>query len=106
MSKRSHLDSKWYVVGPPWGDGTHVIAGHNDPHIGIFVADCEYVNDVLEDAEWYEDRWDLASPQALAQRIADDHNECLKLRREIAVLEKRLEEKRTVATDIKDLFGD
>ena len=102
MSKRSHLDSRWYVVGPPWGANTEIVAGHNDPHIGIFVADCE---SWVELQEMYP-AWDIASPQDIAQRIADDHNECLKLRREIATLGKRLEGKRTVATDIKDLFGD
>lgn len=78
--KKSHLNSKWYVVGPPWGDGTYIIAGHNDPHLGIFVADCEYMNDVLENAEFYEEVWDLASPQELAQRIVTDHNELLFLK--------------------------
>ena len=102
---RSHLDSKWYVVGSTWDNSTGVIAGHNDPRIGIFVADCEYYDSGLQ--EWIEMHpdWDIASPQAIAQRIADDHNECLKLRRRIVVLEKRLEEKRTVLTDIEELFG-
>ena len=102
MSK-SHLDSNWYVVGPPWGKGDYVIAGHNDPHIGIFVADCDsWLSKGLQEA--FPD-WDIASPQEIAQRIADDHNECLKLRRRIEVLEKRLEEKRTVKQDIEELFG-
>ena len=105
MSKRSHLDEKWYVVGPPEGSGTIIIAGHNDPHIGIFVCDCEYYDVDLR--EWIEVNpdWDIASSQEIAQRITDDHNECIKLRRRIEVLEERLKQCRTVQQDIDDLFG-
>lgn len=35
----------WYVVDAPWGDGTWVIAGDQDPHAGVFVADCADVED-------------------------------------------------------------
>jgi hypothetical protein len=35
------LRTEWYVVGAPWGQGDWVIAGHNDPHCGLPVCDCE-----------------------------------------------------------------
>ena len=73
--KKSHLDSKWYVVGQPWGNGTYIIAGHPDPYLGIFVADCEYMFDFP--FERYEEEWDLVGPCTLAQRIVADHNEML-----------------------------
>ena len=106
MSKRSHLDEKWYVINPPHGDGTIIIAGHNDPNVGLFVCDCEFYDVGIQ--EWIEanPRWDVASPRELAQRIARDHNECIKLRRKIEVLEDRNEQDRTVKQDIEDLFGD
>ena len=107
MSKRSHLDEKWYVINPPHGSGTVVIAGHNDPNIGLFVCDCEFCDGVGAQ-EWIEaiPDWIVALPQDIAQRIAQDHNECIKLRRKIEVLEKRINQNRTVKQDIEDLFGD
>ena len=80
-----------------------VIAGHNDPNIGIFVCNCRWA--CAELVKTYNDKWNIASPQTIAQRIANDHNERIKLRREVAILEKRMEEKRTVLTDIEELFG-
>lgn len=32
---------KWYVVGAPWGDGTIVIAGNPDPHVGEYICDTD-----------------------------------------------------------------
>jgi hypothetical protein len=36
----SLINTDWYVVGPPWGDGTWINAGSADPHGGTFVMDC------------------------------------------------------------------
>jgi hypothetical protein len=41
----SLLDDQWFVVGPPWGDGTWINAGSEDPHGGQFVVDCEAMLD-------------------------------------------------------------
>ena len=75
--EKSHLDSRWYVVGQPWGDGTYIVAGSDDPHLALFVADCEIWN-WEETAEWHSDV-DIKSPQEIAQRIVADHNEMLRL---------------------------
>ena len=77
--KRSHLNSKWYVVGPPWGDGVYIIAGHDDPHLGIFVTDCVSFASSWEERKAMIPDWDIASPQEVAQRIVADHNEMLRL---------------------------
>lgn len=47
----SLLDVPWYVVGPPWGDGTWINAGSEDPHGGRFVIDCRPLDDVKMTAE-------------------------------------------------------
>lgn len=31
----------WFVVGPPWGQGDIIVAGHPDPHLGAYVCDTE-----------------------------------------------------------------
>ena len=28
----------WYTVDTPWGEGDWIVAGHPDPHAGVFVA--------------------------------------------------------------------
>jgi hypothetical protein len=100
--KRSHLNERWYVVGQH--EDNYVMAGHVDPTIGIFVCGCEnWALDV--DIDTYSDRWDIATPQELAQRIADDHNEALKLRKLVAELEKQLEAQKTVKQQIEELYG-
>lgn len=35
------IDQPWFTVGPPWGDGTWINAGSEDPHGGTPVCDCE-----------------------------------------------------------------
>jgi hypothetical protein len=35
------IDQPWFAVGAPWGDGTWINAGTEDPHGGTFVCDCE-----------------------------------------------------------------
>ena len=87
--KKSHLDSNWYVVGPPWGDGTYIVAGSEDPHLGIFVADCEFADEI---PEAYEGEWDIATPQELAARITKDHNRCIYLRQKLELAYERLDE--------------
>lgn len=49
----------WFTVGPPWGDGTLIYAGDEDPHAGRFVADVAHPFEeqdegraVLADAEF------------------------------------------------------
>lgn len=37
------LKSKWYIVEDPWGDGTSIVAGNPDPHIGKFICDADPV---------------------------------------------------------------
>lgn len=34
------LDKPWFPVGQPWGDGTWINAGSQEPHSGEFVLDC------------------------------------------------------------------
>ena len=36
---------QWFVVGQPWGDGTWINAGSEDPHGGQFVVDCRPLHD-------------------------------------------------------------
>ena len=102
MVKRSHLNEKWYTVDPPWGNGDYVIAGHIDPHAGLFVCDCQSWD---LGVDIYGDKWDIATPQEVAQRIVDDHNEVLALRRQVALLEKQLEAQKSVGQHIEDLWG-
>jgi len=102
--KRSHLNERWYVVGQPWGRGDFVIAGHNDPHTGIFVCDCQNW-DLDVDIEIYSNKWDAATPQKIAQRIANDHNEVLALRKQVAELEGQLEVQKTARQQINELYG-
>lgn len=46
---------EWFVVGPPWSDGTHVMAGNPDPHAGTFVTDCQAITeDENDDLVTYE----------------------------------------------------
>ena len=97
--KRSHLNERWYVAS---GDGEYLIAGHNDPRIGVFVCDCENWD---LDVDIYGNKWDIATPREIAQRIADDHNEVLTLRERIAKLEKLLEAQRSVEQHIDELYG-
>ncbi len=50
----------WYTVGQPWlprDTNTYVIAGHNDPHVGVPVCDFSDaamwgVEDRYEDDDW------------------------------------------------------
>lgn len=100
--KRSHLNERWYVVSQPWGSSDFVIAGHNDPHIGVFVCDCRNWD---LDIDIYGDKWDIATSQDLAQRIADDHNEVLALRKQVAILERQREAQKSVGQHIDELFG-
>lgn len=102
--KRSHLNERWYAVSSPWGNGEYVVAGHIDPHICIFVCDCgNWDFDMAEDI--HGDRWDVATPQEIAQRIADGHNEVLGLRRRVALLEKQLEAQKSAKQHVEDLWG-
>lgn len=39
------INERWYVVGQPWGDGTWINAGSEDPHGGQFVVDCNPLHD-------------------------------------------------------------
>lgn len=32
---------RWYVLGPPWGDGGFVVAGSDDPHQGTYVCNTD-----------------------------------------------------------------
>jgi len=102
--KRSPLNERWYIVGQPWGRGDFVIAGHNDPHTGIFVCDCQNW-DLDVDIEIYGNKWDIATPQEIAQRIADDHDEVLGLRKRVAELENKLEAQKSVSQHIDELYG-
>ena len=38
--KVEHTAEPWFVVSAPWGNGTWINAGTDDPHGGQFVADC------------------------------------------------------------------
>src|SRR3972149_3634118 len=38
--KVEHTAEPWFVVAAPWGNGTWINAGTDDPHGGQFVADC------------------------------------------------------------------
>lgn len=40
------IDQPWFPVGAPWGDGTWVNAGSEDPHGGTPVCDCMAPHDV------------------------------------------------------------
>jgi hypothetical protein len=66
----------WYAVKPPWGDGTFVIEGNPDPHVGTFLADCE------DQANPLEGDADLETSEARnrAAAIEEAHAFVIKLR--------------------------
>lgn len=61
----------WFVVGPPWGKGDFVVAGHPDPHLGRYVADTEDFDgegeDVLEHAAFIA----ATNPAVIAALLAE-----------------------------------
>lgn len=59
------VDQPWFVVGAPWGDGTWINAGCEDPHGGTFVCDCE-------DATWTAG--DKEQAAQIAAHIVKVHN--------------------------------
>lgn len=77
---------RWYAVGTPWGDGTHIVEGSEDPHGAPFVADCESFSEELP--------FNPMPAEARAALIADVVNAApgllkalLQLRRALATLE-------------------
>jgi len=38
----NYLILKWYTVDDPWGDGTVVVAGDPDPHLGKVICSNEH----------------------------------------------------------------
>lgn len=65
-------DRVWFVVGPPWGDGTWINAGCEDPHGGAFVVDCEELPCTQARSN--------GDARLLAQHICRVHNEDLRAR--------------------------
>ncbi len=59
------IDQPWFVVGPPWGDGTWVNAGSADPHGGSFVLDCESLTNLHVNKE---------AAAEIAEHIVKVHN--------------------------------
>ena len=76
--KKSHLDSNWYVVGEC------VIATSEDPLLGAWVTDCSYMLDF--------EGWEPIAPEDIAQRIVNDHNQCIWLRQKLELAYERLDE--------------
>lgn len=68
----SLIDEDWYVVGPPWGNGTWINAGSPDPHAGTFVLDCETIT---------ESPRTLDEAAALADHIVKLHQTYLQVKR-------------------------
>lgn len=62
---------RWFVVGAPWGRGDYVVAGHQDPHLGRYVADTSDIDgegvDVLENAAFIA----AANPAAVRNLLAE-----------------------------------
>jgi hypothetical protein len=74
---QSHLDELWYVVDQPWGDGSWVIAGNPDPHIGKFVCCCEDIS-LIDFTDNYTDEDAKNDCRNRAYHIAEIHNQSLK----------------------------
>lgn len=72
------IDQPWFPVGAPWGDGTWINAGCEDPHGGEFVVD---LRSPLSD----NDR-DKESAAEIAAHICKVHNTDLARR----VVERKL----------------
>jgi hypothetical protein len=69
-------EQRWYHIGPPWNDSPGLIyAGSEDPHAGMFVADCGGWDDELVFGE--PKRHPAESIAAIADRIVADHNATL-----------------------------
>lgn len=69
-------DLAWFAVGPPWGGGTWINAGCEDPHGGSFVVDCE--------AFFTGGDRSQGEARLLAQHICRVHNEDLQARVKLA----------------------
>jgi hypothetical protein len=61
------LKKKWYPVGQPWSDGSWAIAGHEDPHVGVFAFDCQCVGGFDQTEE----------PAKIVQYICELHNQSI-----------------------------
>lgn len=70
-SSADPLKMRWYTVDAPWansGDaGLTIIAGSNDPHVGIFVLD-------LAESFGELDAFQIEFRRSLAQHIIELHN--------------------------------
>lgn len=75
----THTPTPYYVVGPPWGDGTYIVAGNPDPHAGRFVAD--FAPDL---EEWEEDERDVLADAEFVCRAANAHDDLMKVAHLIA----------------------
>lgn len=67
------LKHKWYVVCPPWGDGTWIRAGAEDAN-GKLVVDCKAMLDP-NDVDFVPDE----AAAAIAEHIVRLHNASLSM---------------------------
>lgn len=76
----------WYTVDDPWGDGTTVIAGTNDPHGGRYVCGVDEMHEEIqtetemgERDPWADMRFVAHAPTDIAwlvaevERLRDEH---------------------------------
>lgn len=68
------LEMRWYVVGAPWlpSDAMpYIVAGNEDPHVGVPVVDVMDLDDWDPDHNFKDERF------AIASHIVDMHNRWL-----------------------------
>lgn len=87
------MSKLWYTVGPPWGDGSWVVEGSADPHVGKFIADCESMAGSADEDDYYGGAGDPAANAAL---IVAEHNAGLAAAGEQVLALKALLEERSL----------
>jgi hypothetical protein len=65
------LKQKWFLLGQPWTHsdqaGFAILAGDEDPHIGVFVADMQDYSDAVDDE----------TARAIAAHVVKLHNDSI-----------------------------
>lgn len=67
-AERAATPGPWYVVGPPWGDGSYIVAGCEDPHGGRYVLGIDEMHEETEEYSKGERDWEADLAFAAASR--------------------------------------
>lgn len=71
------IGGPWYTVGLPWNDRTlYVIAGDEDPHRGMYVADVEHPTLERSGTENANAEWIALANPAIAEPLAAWLEDC------------------------------